>query len=67
MTDVDINSIESTKVDLSGVHFQYVKDKQNMMKISEMLRKPILRFKSEERNVRRYYVIDGTTAYIYEE
>ena len=57
-----MEAIECNSITFGNARVQYVKDKTSMPKISKMLSKPIVRYKSKS-----YLVLDGDTAYVYEE
>lgn len=67
MNITNSTSIECLAPDLGGVHIQKVKDKAHMLTISQLLKKPILKYTDVEKNCCRYFIIDGITAYLYEE
>lgn len=56
---VEIDAVECDSINWQDARVEYVKDKNDMLKISQMLSKPMLRHKE------RLLILDGDTAYVY--
>ena len=56
---MEIDAVECDSISWKDARVQYVKDKKDMLKISQTLSKPLLRHNE------RLLIIDGDTAYVY--
>jgi hypothetical protein len=56
---VEIDAVECDSISWQDARVEYVKNKNDMLKISQTLSKPILRHKD------RLLILDGDTAYVY--
>jgi hypothetical protein len=56
---VEVDAVECDSISWQDARVEYVKDKSDMLKISQTLSKPILRHKE------RLLILDGDTAYVY--
>lgn len=57
MTTLDMEAIECTQLSYEGLQLVKVKDEMNMVKISKMINKPILRYGKE------YFILDVGVCY----
>ena len=59
MSSLEMEAVECASLNLGDRYVQNVKDKENMKKISDILRKPILRYGKE------YFILDNMDVYRY--
>jgi hypothetical protein len=64
MSTVDLVAIDCESMNLQNCRLEYIRDRENLLKISGMLKRPILRAKS---TLLDYFVLDGDTAYVFKE
>jgi len=63
MMTADAQALQCSTISLEGLRVQYMEDKETLAKISEMMRKPILCYRTRQGVM--YAVLDGNIAYVY--